>query len=76
MGKFEIPIKMPTTQHSIRFPNELIDEVEEAIRGEGNDIYCICSCSNKIWNRKTKGKWNKKTLIFRAICDKNIIIVI
>lgn len=32
MGKFEIPIKMSTTQHSIRFPNELIDEVEEAIR--------------------------------------------
>lgn len=33
MRKFQIP-KIPTsTNKSIRFPNEIIDQVEEAIRG-------------------------------------------
>ena len=31
--KFKIPKIPPTTSKSIRFPNDLIDAVEEAIRG-------------------------------------------
>lgn len=34
MKKFEIPSVPPTTQKSIRFPNDLIEQVEEAIRGK------------------------------------------
>ncbi len=30
-----MPIIPPTTPKSIRFPNNIIDEVEEAIRGTG-----------------------------------------
>ncbi len=33
MSKFKIPSTPPTTNKSIRFPNNLIDAVEEAIRG-------------------------------------------
>lgn len=33
--KFKVPIIPPTTPKSIRFPNNIIDEVEEAIRGTG-----------------------------------------
>lgn len=33
--KFKIPVIPPTTSKSIRFPNDIIDEVEEAIRGTG-----------------------------------------
>ena len=33
MAKFEIPNTPPTTNKSIRFPNDIIDAVEEAIRG-------------------------------------------
>ncbi len=34
MNRFKIPIIPSTTQRSIRFPNDLIDDVEEAIRGK------------------------------------------
>lgn len=34
MRKFQIPNLPPTTVKSIRFPNNVIDEVEEAIRGK------------------------------------------
>lgn len=34
MNSFKIPIIPSTTQRSIRFPNDLIDNVENAIRGK------------------------------------------
>ena len=34
MPKFKIPNSPPTTNKSIRFPNDLIDSIEEAIRGK------------------------------------------
>lgn len=35
MAKFKVPVIPATTQKSIRFPNDIIDEVELAIRGTG-----------------------------------------
>lgn len=34
MGKFKIPYNPPTTVKSIRFPNDLVEGIEEAIRGK------------------------------------------
>ena len=34
MAKFRIPSIPPTTNKSIRFPNDMIDEVETAIQGK------------------------------------------
>lgn len=34
MNKFEIPVIPSTSQRSIRFPNDLIEEVENAIEGK------------------------------------------
>ena len=34
MKKFKIPSIPPTTNKCIRFPNDVIDEVETAIRGK------------------------------------------
>jgi len=34
MAKFKIPVIPPTTNKSIRFPNNLIDAVEKAIQGK------------------------------------------
>ena len=34
MRKFKVPSVPPTTNKSIRFPNDVIDAVEEAIRGK------------------------------------------
>ena len=34
MAKFRIPNIPPTTNKSIRFPNDLIEQVESAIRGK------------------------------------------
>lgn len=34
MKKFKIPIISPTTSKSIRFPNDVIEEVEKAITGK------------------------------------------
>ena len=34
MGKFKIPVIPSTTSKSIRFPNDVIEEVEEAIKGK------------------------------------------
>lgn len=33
--KFKVPIVPSTTQKSIRFPNDMIESVEEAIKGTG-----------------------------------------
>ena len=33
MRKFQIPKNPPTTSKSIRFPNDVIEQVEDAIRG-------------------------------------------
>ena len=33
MAKFKIPNTPPTTQKSVRFPNDVIGQVEEVIRG-------------------------------------------
>ncbi len=35
MKKFKIPVIPATTSKSIRFPNDIIDQVEKAIRGTG-----------------------------------------
>ena len=34
MRKFKIPSVPPTTNKCIRFPNDIIDEVEKAIEGQ------------------------------------------
>ncbi len=34
MRRFKVPKIPPSTNKSIRFPNDVIDEVEEAIRGK------------------------------------------
>lgn len=34
MAKFKIPKIPPTTSKSIRFPNDVIEEVEKAIQGK------------------------------------------
>ena len=34
MGKFKIPSVPPTTNKTIRFPNDVIEEVEKAIQGK------------------------------------------
>lgn len=33
MGKFKIPERPPTVNKTVRFPNDVVDEVEEAIQG-------------------------------------------
>ena len=34
MGKFRIPSTPPTVNKTIRFPNDVVDAVEQAIQGE------------------------------------------
>lgn len=34
MPEFKIPVNPPTTNKSVRFPNDVIDQVEEAISGK------------------------------------------
>lgn len=34
MGKFQIPTTPPTTNKTIRFPNDVVEEVENAIKGK------------------------------------------
>lgn len=34
MRKFKIPVESPTTVKTIRFPNDLIDKIEENIAGK------------------------------------------
>lgn len=34
MGKFEIPSTPPTTNKTIRFPNDVVEDVERAIQGK------------------------------------------
>lgn len=34
MGSFQIPSTPPTTNKTIRFPNDVVDAVEQAIQGK------------------------------------------
>ena len=34
MGKFKIPTTPPTTNKTVRFPNDVVEEVEKAIKGK------------------------------------------
>ena len=34
MGKFKIPTTPPTTNKTIRFPNDVVEQVETAIQGK------------------------------------------
>ena len=34
MAKFKIPTTPPTTNKTIRFPNDVVEEVEKAIKGK------------------------------------------
>lgn len=34
MGKFKIPTTPPTTNKTIRFPNDVVEDVEKAIKGK------------------------------------------
>lgn len=34
MGKFQIPSTPPTTNKTIRFPNDVVEAVEQAIQGK------------------------------------------
>ena len=34
MGKFKIPSVPPTTNKTIRFPNDVIEQIEKAIQGK------------------------------------------
>ena len=34
MGNFQIPSTPPTTNKTIRFPNDVVEEVEQAIQGK------------------------------------------
>ena len=34
MGKFKIPTTPPTTNKTIRFPNDVVEEVEQMIQGK------------------------------------------
>lgn len=34
MGKFKIPNTPPTTNKTIRFPNDIVEEVEKVIQGK------------------------------------------
>ena len=34
MAKFQIPLIPPTTNKTIRFPNDIIEQVENAIQGK------------------------------------------
>ena len=34
MGKFKIPTTPPTTNKTIRFPNDVVEEVENVIKGK------------------------------------------
>ena len=38
MSNFKIPVIPQTTQRTVRFPNDLIEEVEDAIRGKNSSF--------------------------------------
>lgn len=38
MAKFKIPSIPPTTSKTIRFPNDLIEDVEKAIQGKSSNF--------------------------------------
>lgn len=50
MKKFRIPNIPPTTNKSIRFPNDVIDEIEDAIKGRTAHFL-------RSWSRLCVSRW-------------------
>ena len=59
MRKFKIPKVPATTSKSIRFPNDVIDEVEEAIRGKDCTFtaFVVEAVRVALENLKEDGEW-------------------
>ena len=61
MRKFKIPAVPPTTNKSIRFPNDVIEEVEEAIRGKDCTFsaFVVEAVRVALENLKEDDAWNR-----------------
>ena len=46
LKRFKIPIVPPTTNKCIRFPNNVIEQVEESIKGERLHLFGFCGRSS------------------------------
>lgn len=45
--KFKVPKIPATTQKNVRFPNDVIEEVEQAIRGTGSNFSAFVIAATK-----------------------------
>ena len=48
MRKFKLPVVPDTTQKSVRFPNDIIKQVEEAIRGTNVSFSAFVSEATRV----------------------------
>lgn len=58
MSNFKIPIIPATTQRSIRFPNDLIDDVERAIKGKDTTFTAFIVAATRHAIDELKGEDN------------------
>ena len=57
MSKFQIPKRSPTTNKTVRFPNDVIESVENAIQGSGCSFseFVIAAVRNALEELKEQG---------------------
>lgn len=60
MRKFEIPVIPPTTYKGIRFPDDLIEEIETAIKGKNSTFSAFVIASTRVALKEVNKKRRKK----------------
>lgn len=63
MKRFRIPTTPPTTNKCIRFPNDLIDEVEDVIRGKDCTFTAFVIEAVKVALENLKEDQEKMTMV-------------
>ena len=60
MSKFKIPSASPTTNKTVRFPNDVVEEVEKAIRGTSCTFsaFVIAAVKNPSFQQKNSHSRN------------------
>lgn len=44
MAKFKIPENPPAVNKTVRFPSNIVEEVEQAIQGKDCTFFRLCDC--------------------------------
>ena len=72
MGKFKIPENPPTVNKTIRFPNDVVEDVERAIQGKDCTFSAFVIAAVRAALEDLKNQKGRKSNDFRPFLCQNV----